>query len=64
MTLQVEDLRQSRTGKRPIELPKGVTAAVKDGTVDIKGPKGALSRKLPPNVKVTVEGNDFAYAWS
>ncbi len=56
-TPATENLKQSRTGKRPIELPKGVTAAIKDGTVDVKGPKGALSRKLPPNVKVSVEGN-------
>ncbi|HEY1959907.1 MAG TPA: 50S ribosomal protein L6 [Polyangiaceae bacterium] len=53
---QVTDLKQSRTGKRPIELPKGVTASLKDGAIEIKGPKGTLSRKLPPNVKVVVEG--------
>jgi large subunit ribosomal protein L6 len=51
------DLKQSRVGKRPIELPKGVTATLKDGAIDVKGPKGALSRKIPPNVKVTVESN-------
>ena len=49
-------LKQSRVGKRPIPLPKGVTAVLKDGGIDVKGPKGALSRKLPPNVKVTLEG--------
>ena len=31
----------SRIGKRPIELPKGVTATRLDGqTVEVKGPKG------------------------
>jgi large subunit ribosomal protein L6 len=49
------DLKQSRVGKRPVELPKGVTATLKDGGIDIKGPKGTLTRKLPPNVKVTVD---------
>jgi len=53
---QVQDLKQSRVGKRPVELPKGVTATLKDGGIDVKGPKGALTRKLPPNVKVTIEG--------
>ncbi len=53
---QVTDLKQSRVGKRPVELPKGVTATVKADTIEVKGPKGALSRKLPPNVKVSVEG--------
>lgn len=56
-TEQVQDLRQSRVGKRPVEMPKGVTVTVKDGTVDVKGPKGQLSRKLPPNVKVAIEGS-------
>jgi large subunit ribosomal protein L6 len=53
---QVQDLKQSRVGKRPIDLPKGVTAVLKEGVIDVKGPKGALTRKLPPNVKVTLEG--------
>ena len=51
-----DQLKQSRVGKRPVELPKGVTANVKDGTIEVKGAKGQLSRKLPPNVKVSVEG--------
>jgi large subunit ribosomal protein L6 len=53
---QVSDLKQSRVGKRPIDLPKGVTAALKEGVIDVKGPKGSLTRRLPPNVKVTLVG--------
>lgn len=53
----VQDLKLSRTGKRPIDLPKGVTATLKDGVIEVKGPKGSLTRKLPPNVKVSIEGN-------
>jgi len=49
-------IRQSRTGKRPIPLPKGVSASVKDGALEVKGPKGALSRVLPPSVTVKVDG--------
>jgi large subunit ribosomal protein L6 len=49
------DVRLSRTGKRPVALPKGVTATVANGKIDIKGPKGQLSRVLPPNVTVKVE---------
>jgi large subunit ribosomal protein L6 len=55
----VEDLRQSRVGKRPVEVPKGVTVAVKDGKIDIKGPKGTLSRPITPNVTIKVEGNEI-----
>jgi large subunit ribosomal protein L6 len=52
-----EKLRLSRTGKRPVELPKGVTATIKDGKIEVKGPKGQMSRQLPPNVNVKVENN-------
>ncbi len=64
MTTQVQtqqsDIRQSRTGKRPVALPKGVTASMKDGKLDVKGPKGALTRVLPPNVDVKVDGGKIA----
>jgi large subunit ribosomal protein L6 len=57
MTMQpIEDLKQSRTGKRPVELPKGVTVTIKDGMVEVKGPKATLSKPLPPNVVVKTEG--------
>jgi len=62
------EMRQSRIGKRPIALPKGVTAALKehsDGTspsssrgqkfIEVKGSKGTLVRTLPSGVSVKVE---------
>jgi large subunit ribosomal protein L6 len=49
-------LKQSRIGKRPIALPKGCSATVKDASIEIKGPKGTLSRALPPGVAAKVEG--------
>ncbi|HEY2515011.1 MAG TPA: 50S ribosomal protein L6 [Polyangiaceae bacterium] len=58
----VEDLRQSRTGKRHVELPKGVTATIANGKIDVKGPKGQLSRELPPNVNVKVDGGHVTVA--
>jgi large subunit ribosomal protein L6 len=51
-------MRQSRVGKRPVVLLKGVTITVANGKIDVKGPKGTLSRPLTPNVKVKVEGNE------
>lgn len=57
-SLRPEQMKQSRVGKRPVELPKGVTITVANGNVDVKGPKGTLSRPLTPNVKVKVEGNE------
>ncbi len=46
---------QSRVGKRPILLPKGVTVAIKDGAVKVEGPKGKLSRSLPQGVDVKID---------
>ena len=54
------NLRQSRTGKRPIELGKGVSAKVAGDKFEVTGPKGTLSRPVPPNVKVTIEGNKIS----
>jgi large subunit ribosomal protein L6 len=47
----------SRIGKKPIVLPKGVTAQVSDSAVEVKGPKGQLRQPLPPGIKFElVEG--------
>jgi large subunit ribosomal protein L6 len=48
---------QSRMGKRPVELPKGVTLAVNNGKIEVKGPKGQVTKPLMPNVKIVVENN-------
>jgi large subunit ribosomal protein L6 len=36
----------SRIGKRPVELPSGVTASVEGQTLSVKGPKGTLSMAM------------------
>ncbi|APR84150.1 LSU ribosomal protein L6p [Minicystis rosea] len=51
-----EASKTSRIGKRPIDVPKGVTVTIKDRTVDVKGPKGQLSRPLSETVSVKTEG--------
>lgn len=48
--------RTSRVGKRPIDLPKGVTATLTGGEVVVKGPKGELRRKLGESVAIRAEG--------
>jgi large subunit ribosomal protein L6 len=53
-------MRQSRVGKRPIPLPKGVTVSVNNGKVEVKGPKGQLTKPLTPNVKIKTENNEVA----
>jgi large subunit ribosomal protein L6 len=46
----------SRIGKAPIPLPAGVAAELTDHTLVVKGPKGALSRRLHEQIEVAVEG--------
>ena len=50
-----EVLRTSRIGKRPVDVPKGVAVALKDGVVEVKGPKGSLTRNVPAHVVVKIE---------
>jgi len=47
----------SRLGKMPISLPKGVEIkAAKDGSLQIKGQKGALHLQLPLGLHLKIEG--------
>ena len=48
----------SRIGKKPIAIPEGVTVTVNGNVIDVKGPKGEISREINPNVTVKVEGNE------
>ena len=45
----------SRIGKRPVSLPKGVTVNYEQGRLTVKGPRGELSRKLHPSMKIAIE---------
>lgn len=47
----------SRVGKKPIEIPAGVTVTVNGSTVTVKGPKGELTRAFHPDMTITVEDN-------
>ncbi len=54
-----ETQRQSRVGKRPVALPKGVEVTIDASSVKIKGPKGTLARKLPPLVALQQDGEQL-----
>ncbi|SFP74938.1 50S ribosomal protein L6 [Tranquillimonas alkanivorans] len=47
----------SRIGKRPVELPSGVSASVSGQTVEVKGPKGTRNFTATDDVTVAVEEN-------
>ena len=42
----------SRIGRRPIQIPEGVTLDVGDGVVTVKGPKGELSQDVSAAMRV------------
>ena len=45
----------SRIGKKPIEIPQGVTVTVDDKNIIVKGPKGELTQFMHPEVKVEIQ---------
>jgi large subunit ribosomal protein L6 len=46
----------SRIGRLPIPVPTGVDVKVSGRIVDVKGPKGQLSRHVHPDITVAVGG--------
>jgi len=49
----------SRVGKKPVVIPKGVSADIAGGNIKIKGPKGFLERGMLPGIQVKVDGNQI-----
>lgn len=49
----------SRIGKLPVALPQGVEVTIKGQKVDVKGPKGSLSREIHPLVEVVSQDNEL-----
>ena len=47
----------SRIGKRPVELPSGVTATISGQSVEVKGPKGTRSFTATDDVQIVQEGD-------
>ena len=46
----------SRIGKKPVELPSGVTVTVSpEGLVTVKGPKGELKQSIDRDIKVELK---------
>lgn len=47
----------SRIGKKPIEIPSGVTITNDNNTVTVKGPKGELTRSFNSDMMIAIEEN-------
>ena len=48
----------SRVGKKPVPIPSGVEFKVNGSRVDVKGPKGQLSRDMHPNMQIEFKDNE------
>ena len=49
----------SRIGKKPVLVPAGVTVAVDNTTVTVKGPKGELTRTFSELISIKEEGEEL-----
>jgi len=45
----------SRIGRKPVALPKGVTAQIEGHKITVKGPKGEISRTLHEDMIIALE---------
>jgi large subunit ribosomal protein L6 len=50
----------SRTGKKPVTIPAGVTATLEDGLISVKGPKGVLQIPTVDEVVYALEGDTLS----
>jgi large subunit ribosomal protein L6 len=49
----------SRIGKKPVEIPNGVSIEIKGNQITVKGPKGELVKQLHSEVLVKVQENEI-----
>lgn len=45
----------SRIGKKPIEVPQGVTVQISEKEIAVKGPKGELKQAIHPEIKIELK---------
>ena len=50
----------SRIGKRPVPIPAGVTAAMANGLLTVKGPKGSLDLAMRDEIAYKVEDGSIS----
>jgi large subunit ribosomal protein L6 len=51
----------SRIGKLPVNIPAGVTVAIKNDVVTVKGPKGELSQFVDPSIEIKNENGELTF---
>jgi len=51
----------SRVGRKPIEIPTGVTVTLDGQTLRVKGPLGELSMDIPDGISCQRDGNQLVF---
>jgi large subunit ribosomal protein L6 len=51
----------SRVGKKPINIPKGVTVDITPSQIKVKGPKGELVQNYDPAIKIREENGTISF---
>ncbi len=49
----------SRIGKKPIQIPDKVKVSVRDGAIEVQGPKGTLRTPFPPGITFEVQDHQI-----
>jgi len=57
-----ESIIMSRIGKKPISIPKGVTIAIRDSELEVKGAKGVLKTPIPEGISFKQENDELVAA--
>ncbi len=57
--MSAELTKQSRNGKKPVAVPKGVTVTIAGSKVTVKGGKGEISREFRPEVVIKQDGDQL-----
>ena len=55
----VKENRVSRVGKVPVPVPSGVEVKISGSQVDVKGPKGSLSRVFDPEIVIEQDADNL-----
>lgn len=56
-----EGSSMSRIGKLPVAIPSGVSVNIEDGVVSVKGPKGELTQKVDPSIKIEMKDGHIVF---
>ena len=54
------EIKLSRIGRKPVNIPAGVEAKFENGVLSVKGPKGTLTLNVNPSMIVEVNATEIA----